>query len=492
MGKMKVRSTCWMTVVLAVGMVLFCAGNLKAQYVGGGVDDPNGVFQLEGNATTEAFICFETAANGGPALATPGAGNSCPSGFTLVAFGPNSTVYPGTNNTTYDWDSAFGVALASTMVNGVAGPVPDMFNTNSDNIFFQGKSKDIYDVSQWKWTAGRPQGKDDIEHAFATAFRLPNGHTAIFFGMDRFDNSGDATAGFWFFKDPTVSMCTGKGTPQPSCTASGQFSGNHSDGDLLIISDFSTGGAVSTIAVYTWSSAANGPVLATLSTPSGECDPTVGNNGLCAIVNPQNVPAAWSFIDKSGNTFYAHGELLEGGIDLDAVFPGGAPCFSVFMAETRSSTAINSTLSDFSPPASFNLCSDSINKSCPGTVGATTYPVLNQAGTEWTYAFGGEVHNTGSSTLYNVTVTDTFDSSVLASSISPAGSGSGLVRTYDLTSFLPNGLAPGGCIRWPTGTACQSNPANLTSADFGTFQSRPTEGCWTAPPSPLPRFQEAA
>ena len=57
-------------------------------------------------------------------------------------------------------------------------------------------------------------------------------------------------------------------------------------------------------------------------------------------------------------------------------------------------------------------------------------------------------------------------------------------------------LAAGGCIRWPTGTACQSDPANLTSADFGTFQSTTNGGvldsATVAPGSAAPEAPSAA
>src|SRR5207245_3282880 len=92
----------------------------------------------------------------------------------------------------------------------------------------------------------KPQAKDDIAHAFAAAYTLTNGDTAIYFGMDRFDNSGDATAGFWFFQDSTVGLGgakSGSGT---------HLTGHHMDGDLLIVADFSIGGGASAIQVFKW------------------------------------------------------------------------------------------------------------------------------------------------------------------------------------------------------------------------------------------------
>ena len=55
----------------------------------------------------------------------------------------------------------------------------------------------------------------------------------LFFGSDRFDNSGDAQQGFWFFQN-TITL----GRPGGEA----QFTGVHKAGDLLVISDFSNGG----------------------------------------------------------------------------------------------------------------------------------------------------------------------------------------------------------------------------------------------------------
>src|SRR5215475_8359038 len=62
---------------LAAAMVLALAPSAFAQFSspGGGADDSNGVFQLEGDAKTTGFICFGTGPLG-PVIATPGAGNS--------------------------------------------------------------------------------------------------------------------------------------------------------------------------------------------------------------------------------------------------------------------------------------------------------------------------------------------------------------------------------------------------------------------------------
>src|SRR5258708_25985650 len=65
--------------------------------------------------------------------------------------------------------------------------------------------------------------------------------------MDRFDNSGDAQNAFWFFQNPIGLGTTKVGAGQT-------FTGVHKNGDLLVVSDFSIGGTISTITVYLWDS----------------------------------------------------------------------------------------------------------------------------------------------------------------------------------------------------------------------------------------------
>jgi hypothetical protein len=267
------------------------------------------------------------------------------------------------------------------------------------------------------------QGKDDIAHAYAAAYHLANSDTAIYAGMDRFDNSGASTAGFWFVQDSTFALCVGPGlaatgnggtVSNPSCTAAGTFVGHHFDGDILIVSDFSQGGAVSTINIFKWQSGV--PVLDATRSPA-PCDPLNGGDNLCGLVNnaftqvldKKNNPVlaaatvatgGWSFSDKGSIPSFQTGEFLEIGVDLNTLFNGSIPCFSNFFSETRSSTSLSASLSDLTVPVSFPLCSLSAMKTCSSAA------VVN--GNQVQYNFSGTVTNTGSSTLYSPVVYDTY------------------------------------------------------------------------------------
>ena len=238
----------------------------------------------------------------------------------------------------------------------------------SASIFTGGGSKDPEDPGDswaWKDDGGLPD-KDNLLHGFAARYSLaPDAATCpaggfptcevIFFGSDRFANDGDAVQGFWFFqqKIERTNIPSGGGF---------KFSGHHENGDLLIISDFSNGGAVSTIFVHKWDntctkaannnpqpnqcSAANLRLAA--SSTSANCATAAATAGFCGIVNTgaTSVTSPWPFLDKAGSASFRTGEFFEGGVNLSTLGLGGE-CFASVASETRSSTSPTATLKDF-------------------------------------------------------------------------------------------------------------------------------------------------
>src|SRR6185503_486986 len=99
-----------------------------------------------------------------------------------------------------DWDHVF----AGTDSADATAFVSDLSNSNSDNIFTGGASKDDHDTSEWLWTTSKPQAKNDITHAYAAAYTSTAGDTAgdtiVYFGLDKYDASGDNFVGFWFLQ----------------------------------------------------------------------------------------------------------------------------------------------------------------------------------------------------------------------------------------------------------------------------------------------------
>lgn len=255
-----------------------------------------------------------------------------------------------------DWSNVFdGTDSAFTTTGIVPDPAPQ-------SIFTGGGSKDDEDIPSWKHKNGSVPDKDNITNAYAAAYSV-GGDTIVYFGMDRFDTSGSANVGFWFFQGDVAPV------------AGGTFSGEHEVGDLLILSEFDEGGTGVTIKVFEWVGTGGDEGSGTLQTLFGgdtgapaDCD-DIGagdQDDVCADVNEAtilNADIPWSYTGKGGQGFTVNdmetGAFFEGGINLDAFF-GSAPCFTNFAAETRSSFEVNAVLKDFAHDQ-FPLCDADIS-----------------------------------------------------------------------------------------------------------------------------------
>src|SRR5262249_22480862 len=256
----------------------------------------------------------------------------------------------------------------------------DAKNVNTDDIFTGGGSKDTLGIQQGQWlfTGSKPQGKNDITHAYAGAYIDSNTHLLLYPALDPFANGADATAGFWFFRN-NIGL-------NPDVTQNGghPFVGSHADGDILLVSDFTQGGSTSTIKVFRWTGDDATGSLVAVSIP----DP----NSTFAIVNGAAMSVPWSYTNKSGQSQPAAGEFLEEGVDLTAL--GLQGCFASFLAETRSSQSPTATLSDF-VLGTFPLCS----------LAAPEFTGLSKVGDPVTYPL--TVQNTGAMPLFIQSVSDT-------------------------------------------------------------------------------------
>jgi hypothetical protein len=272
-----------------------------------------------------------------------------------------------------DWDRVCHEVLSSDCsttanTNGATAVSWTAEPNLSSSIFTGGGSKDPQNISNWAWKdAGGLPDKDNLLHGFATRYSVdsnshcpgPGGNTdgtkkcdVLYFGSDRYDNSGDAQQGFWFFQNKITQGSTPSG-------GGFNFNGVHKSGDLLVISDFSNGGTTSFISVFKWDptcTATNKPDgtcadanLRTLSTSgNARCDLQQPGDAFCGLVNSGTITMPWSFTDKSNTASNGalNGEFYEGGINLSA-FNLGGECFSSIASETRSSTSTTATLKDF-------------------------------------------------------------------------------------------------------------------------------------------------
>lgn len=309
-------------------------------------------------------------------------------------------------------------------------------NTDTDaTIFTGGGSKDVNDVSQWKWTSGSVPDKDDITNAYAIAYQGANNHLLVFFGADRFANNGDSQIGFWFFQQDVRLGANGRFT-----NGVGGPTANHQNGDLLILADFTQGGSVGTIKVYEWM---NGALNVNPVVSGGEC---VGSSDLvCAMINLQPTQSPWPYTPKAGvaGTFPS-GSFFEGGIDITAIFEQlgqSQPCFASFMAETRSSQSPTAQLKDL-VLGGFPVCGVGIGKACATGI---TNPVFNPDTNMVHTVFDVPITNTGFGTIYDVTIQE--DANVFADAVlDKAGSQCSLTKIAGSpvgpTSLLVKGSAP--------------------------------------------------
>jgi hypothetical protein len=260
-----------------------------------------------------------------------------------------------------DWDNVCHQVLHSdcsttndTSASGGATAVDWTSEPNpSASIFTGGGSKDPQDLDQWAWKdAGGLPDKDNLRHGFAARYTTNEGEV-LYFGSDRFDNSGDAQQGFWFFQNSI-------GLGSNNVGGGSGFTGVHKTGDVLVISDFSNGGTTSTITVYAWDPTCKKTTGSTAGTcgdanlrnkgtsTNANCASAGPNDQFCGLVNAGTVTMPWPFTDKSGtpNNGALNGEFYEGGVNLTALGLGDK-CFASVASETRSSTSTTATLKDF-------------------------------------------------------------------------------------------------------------------------------------------------
>jgi uncharacterized cupredoxin-like copper-binding protein len=256
---------------------------------------------------------------------------------------------PGGTEVPTDWGDLFssgspGGTPLTLPTNGVTSIfVHD--ESDPDSTLFSG-SKDTDDVSDWDCTSGTPSpDKNNLMHVYAAAFQPTSGakagHTLVYMALERYANDGTADVGFWLLQDQNI-----------SCTAPGTFTGTHQTGDLLVVASFTNGGAVSTIKVYEWSS---GSLNTTPIATGADCASAAASDNICGKVNTASITTPWANQDKTSaaNTL-AVSEFFEIGIDVTNLLQTGK-CTTTFMAETRTSSALNANLSDY-VLGSVNIC----------------------------------------------------------------------------------------------------------------------------------------
>ncbi len=309
-------------------------------------------------------------------LYTAGASAQITSGFELDGNAVKTTSVD-------DWDRIKNNTSSASVTTGIItdAAIP------TDNIFLGGGSKDDLDISGWKWTGGSTTDKGDLLHGGAALY----GDKLYFFG-DRFATDGTASIGFWLLQN------------QISLNPNGNFNGTHKVGDLLILSEFTNGGAVANIKAYKW--VGGGSPLQELS---------VTGTDLFAIVNSALIDSPWPYQAKDGSVApnkIAPGGFFEGGIDLAAVQASIDPCFTTFLIRTRVSQQSNATLDDFLLGSFFTKPKVTVNsgQKCDDgsgfTVTATVQGGVGPLSYDWTVPAGAT--DPGNVATFQATVTGTY------------------------------------------------------------------------------------
>jgi hypothetical protein len=282
----------------------------------------------------------------------------------------STTTNIGGNLQSIDWDSLFDAdgeekSLPANFTESgfdrdfETHPTTGNFVTSDTSTFATG-SKDTLPISGWQCNRdNNVNSKIDVMNAYAAEYVDPVTEDEIlYFGLERNVNTGDANVGFWFLQDAVACESTG---------AAVTFSGEHQDGDLLVVSEFSGGGDVSTINAYRWNRFTGDcdatPVDCVINPPGvpGSLGTTPVADGVdcrdpalpapdetCGAANRDEIETPWLTAAKTtvGHTL-PEAQFFEGGVNLTLAELAGR-CFNTFIADTRSSTSLTATLFDFS------------------------------------------------------------------------------------------------------------------------------------------------
>src|SRR5688572_28578486 len=209
-----------------------------------------------------------------------------------------------------DWNTIYADHInTGTSTAGAFSFIADNGGGTCDpTIFTYGGSKDDLDIPGWQHTAGSPPDKDEPLNGYAARYG-----DFMYFGADRYAGNGSAQMGIFFFQNEIGPV------------AGGTFTGEHKDGDILILSDFTQGGATTTIRVFRWNGPDDNGDCTAQEQADLECIPGVGaidgtldllagtvdtpadcvgppavpsNNPFCATVNAEAIDVPWPFVPK--------------------------------------------------------------------------------------------------------------------------------------------------------------------------------------------------
>lgn len=393
------------------------------------------------------------------------------------------------NTAPYDWSSLFdsngnAIGANSSFTNLLAR---DFFADSSnpgDPQYIGGGSKDYLDTSGWGCTSKASAPKDEISNAYAAVFSatasgggVAEGDKMLYLGLERPVVNGSANSGFWLFQNSVSCPITTTGVSKST------FNGTHQPGDLFILAGFTVGGTTPTLDAYAWPDLTN-----SVATSSVLCNASgVSTNTFCGMVNGANVVTPWGPNNTVGNGISPNG-FYEVGIDLTSTFRAlsqSVPCFSSFLADTRSSATTTSELHDFLS-GGFPTCT-------PATDLTKTADVANGG----SIAVGGTVHysyaelNDGTSPLTKPTNTNFVVDDTCSPVSDVLGNGTTTANTtHNIGDFNNNGILDPGETWHFTCSYTTTTPGPVTNTAIGhavDFANRDVTFCADPnhPPAPV-------
>jgi uncharacterized repeat protein (TIGR01451 family) len=250
-------------------------------------------------------------------------------------------------NPPYDWDTLFNSSGAYIGPAEFQATFEVDYHT-PDYTYHAGSDKDQDDVSTWECgDVNNPTPKDEILNAYAVLVTGSGGEhagdTLLYFGFERPVNNGTSFMGVWFMQDEVSCDSAPSGDNIP-------FAGAHNLDDILLLVNFVNGGSIGEIEAYKWVGTGGDSADGTMDliTTSGECGPTEGDSRVCGKVNTTNTVTPWA--PGNTGTGLAPRQFFEGAMNItELLAPSGqdVPCFSTFLAETRTSAEFTAQLKDF-------------------------------------------------------------------------------------------------------------------------------------------------
>lgn len=318
----------------------------------------------------------------------------------------------------------------STLAVMTASATPRSTGIIADTVpaVFRSGSKDTEDISNWRYDLGSSPPKDDIVHAYAVAYTATEpalaGDLLVYFGADRKAFSGTASLGFWFFKQQVTRSDSTRGF----VNAATNTQATHTEGDALVAFEYTNGGGVTEVRVYTWHNNAlvlkSSVGLTATNKPGVFCD---ADERICGSTNSSRIDLA------TGESVEA-GQFFEGGINISKLV-GLDNCFASFMATSRSSDTTNASVKNFIL-GSFPVCHLSVTKSCD----TSEYQASNDT---ILFTVKGAVLNDGGGPLTNISLVDSpaFNAGSLQYYTCDAGG-----QPTTTLATLPSSLAVGASI----------------------------------------------